>query len=238
MAGGVQPQQNFLFPQNPPGFPSRGPQPTVPYPGPADAPYRDPVTSTPINYPTAGVNGDLMYGTAADMKKQQAQNEAESALSAQNSQQMMQRSQQQSQLQAEAMLRMQSQLPGIMNTVGGGGAQVHYGGNGEFEAAKAAAFARSKDAAGRTGRAALDQLRDLYAGNNMADSGSFLQREGDIVSGAAGQVGEMNRQQLLDDINAETHAADQEFQGGITQRGQNISLTQALLGLMNQNRVY
>ncbi len=107
--------------------------------------------------------------------------------------------------------------------------------NGNEEAARAAAFGRAKDQTGLITRGAVDSLRSLYAGSGNAGA----QRQGleNIVESGAGRLGEFTRDQLMSDLAREAEVSDMTYQGGITQRGQDINRPfnpqlQALISLM------
>lgn len=120
---------------------------------------------------------------------------------------------------------------------GGGGATVQYPDyndpNSPYAQARAAAFSRAKDQSGEVSRSALDSLQNLYSGTNRAGSGALLARQGEAIGGATDQLGSLNQEQLIQDLQAAQEQATQGYQGGITQRGQDLAYKQALLGLLN-----
>lgn len=106
---------------------------------------------------------------------------------------------------------------------------------GDEAAARAAAFGRAKDQTGLVTRGAVDTLRNLYAGTGNVGA----QRQGleNIVAGGAGALNEFTRDQLMSDLEREAQISDMTYQGGITQRGQDINRPfnpqlQALISLM------
>lgn len=99
-------------------------------------------------------------------------------------------------------------------------------------AARGAAFARAKEQAGNTALSALRALQDFAAERGQTGSSMERQMIGDVVGGAAGDVNEFTREQLIQDLNRAADIADLQYQGGIAQRGQNLSMLPSLLGLI------
>ncbi|RPJ20073.1 MAG: hypothetical protein EHM35_19950 [Planctomycetaceae bacterium] len=150
---------------------------------------------------------------------------------------------QQRRTQAEADARRLATLNSLMAKYGTGGREaapgtVQHRGlsvNADEEAARAAAFARAKDQTGQITRGAVDSLRSLYAGSGNAGA----QRQGleNIVAGGVSNLNEFTREQLMSDLAREAEVSDLTYQGGITQRGQDINRPfdpklQALISLM------
>lgn len=135
--------------------------------------------------------------------------------------------------QADAESRRLSYL----QTLGIGNAPPEVGGpsggmtEGE-SAARSAAFARAKEQAGQTAAASVEALKNVMAGSGRA--GSSMEAEGlaDVVSGARGEVNEFTRDQLIMDLARAAELADTQYQGRITQRGQNMSMTPSILGML------
>ncbi len=187
--------------------------------------YNEPVTGVDSPFPTVGVSPESQYGAAADLEKQRRAQEAQSALSKQNFDQSQ-----------EAQQNLINRLPGVMHS-GGGQGDVTYGGgtptNPEtFQKAQEAAFARAKDRAGLISKSAITGLRDNMAARGTLGSGMEGEQTANILSGAAGGLGDVNREQMIKEANSAQHIADQEYQGGITQRGQNIQAMQGLLAAL------
>lgn len=181
---------------------------------------QDVATGAPVSYPLVGVDPSQMYDTAS-----------KSALSKQQFEQSQQ-----------AQANLLEKLPGVMNTVTGGGS-VQYGGSGTdpaaLQKAQEAAFARAKDQSGLLAKSAITGLRDSMAARGTLGSGLEGEQTAAILSGAAGGLGDVNRQQMEDALQIAQHQADTSYQGGITQRGQNIQAIQGLLSAMaNAGRVY
>lgn len=143
-----------------------------------------------------------------------------------------QATQQGADLQAAGETRRLSYLPQIMGslppTVGYGSAM---GGVNE-EGARSAAFARAKEQAGGTALSALRALNEYSAGRGQTGSSMERGMAGNVVGGAAGQVNEFTRDQMIADLQRAAQISDQTYQGNIAQRGQNLSLTPSILGLI------
>jgi hypothetical protein len=93
-------------------------------------------------------------------------------------------------------------------------------------AASAAAFGRAKDQAGLTSRASLTALQNELGASNMRGSGLEADATRQIIEHGAGQVNEVGREQAMNDASAANRHAEQEYQGRITQRGQDINAAQ------------
>lgn len=104
-----------------------------------------------------------------------------------------------------------------------------------------AAFARGKDQAGMTARAALNGLQEEMSGRGMAGSGQEAMATADVVGRAASGVNEISREQAVKDAQFGNQMALENYKGSITQRGQDINAKQeaarqqqnALQGLMS-----
>ena len=126
---------------------------------------------------------------------------------------------------------------------GGSGAlapREGYGGNiaANEQAVRGAAFARAKEFAGQNALAALKSIQGLTADRGLMGStyeGNLL---GDVVGGAVGQLGDYGREQYIQDVNRAGDIADMQYQGNITQRGQDIARQQAILSLLNMGAIY
>ena len=94
-------------------------------------------------------------------------------------------------------------------------------------AADEASFARAKDVAGQTGRASLDSLRGLLGETGQLGGGAETQATRDVVEHAAGQTGEVNREQAIQRSERAMQTALANQQAGITQRGQDIAAKEA-----------
>ena len=94
-------------------------------------------------------------------------------------------------------------------------------------AADEASFARAKDVAGQTGRASLESLRGLMGETGQLGGGAETQATRDIVESAAGQVGDVNREQAIQRSERGFQTALANQQSGLTQRGQDINAQEA-----------
>lgn len=130
-------------------------------------------------------------------------------------------------------------ITGEWGTGGKGGnlPREEYGGA-QADAARQASFARAKDQAANIARSALTGLSGAMASRGISGSGIELGGMGDILGGAADQLGDVNREQLIQDLAQQQHVSDVRYGGGITQRGQDLQAEaarrQALMGLFNQ----
>ena len=101
------------------------------------------------------------------------------------------------------------------------------------EAARAAAFARAKDRAGQVARASLTSLREALGGRGLLGGGAEVRGTADIIGGAAGDLGDFEREQLIQDLDRSADVSDRERAAGLTERGQNLGYRQSLLSLFN-----
>ena len=104
--------------------------------------------------------------------------------------------------------------------------------------ARAAAFARAKDQQGQISRSSIDALKNLMAETGGLGSGLEAGSMGQIVGGAAGNLGDMTREQYIQDLNRAAQVSDREAQAGLTRRGQDLSAHNALLALINNGPIY
>lgn len=127
---------------------------------------------------------------------------------------------------------------GYLSQIGGQAPpQVQGGGGptGDETAARGAAFARAKEQAGSTAAASMKALQDVMAGRGLTGGSTESQGMAGILSGAAGGVNEFTRDQLMQDLNRSAQLADRNYQGAITQRGQDRALLPSLLGLITSS---
>lgn len=154
----------------------------------------------------------------------------------------MQQEAQKAALAQEAFRNKFGMVSGIAGSQGGPALpRESMGGGGQMSqaetAARNAAFARAKDQAGLIGNSAMQGLTDAMGARGI--HGSTIEQEGigNVLAGAAGGMGEFNREQLLSDLARSGDVANQTYQGNITQRGQDIQQQQqkqsALIALMN-----
>lgn len=138
-------------------------------------------------------------------------------------------------LQQRAALNQQSQEQIFQQLKGlGTPAGVTSGGVGDQTeaAARAAAFARAKDTAGQTSAGAIQALNDLYAGQGLTGSTIEKNALGQQLAGAAGSLGEVNRDMMIQALTRAGQVSDRNYAGNITQRGQNIAAQAPLIGLL------
>ena len=146
----------------------------------------------------------------------------------------------------------QSRLKAVTGLVGQGGGspmapRESYGGNiaANEQGARSAAFARAKEFAGNNALAALKSVQGLTADRGLTGSTYEAGLLGDVIGGAAGQLGDYGREQYIQDLNRSADISDMQYQGNlaqraqdVTQRGQDIARQQALLSLLNMGAIY
>lgn len=97
----------------------------------------------------------------------------------------------------------------------------------DTEAAQSAIFARAKDQAAQTARASLDALAGELSSRGMGGAGYEASGIGERLSRSANTVGEVSRAQATELADTQAEAARTEYQGDITQRGQDMSAQEA-----------
>lgn len=90
-----------------------------------------------------------------------------------------------------------------------------------------AIFAKAKDAVGRESRAAITSLNDELGSQGMLGGGAQAQATKDIVSDAAGNEGQVTRDLASKNADMSADFAKTNYQGKITQRGQDIQSQEA-----------
>lgn len=113
------------------------------------------------------------------------------------------------------------------------GPQVQGGMGAGESAARDAAYARQKDMVGNQSRSALNALQDLMASRGISGSGIEALMSGNILEGGLNNLGEFNRNQLIQDFSRSGELADRDYAGAIQQRGQDMSRLPSILGLMS-----
>lgn len=128
----------------------------------------------------------------------------------------------------------------VSGMVGGGGplGDVPNPGMAEEEAARNAIFAREKDKIGQIGRGSLDALRGLMSERGMLGGGAEQVGINQILSGQQGQLGDVVREQSIQDLSRAGQISDRNYAGNLTKRGQDIQQRQALLALINAGPIY
>lgn len=94
-------------------------------------------------------------------------------------------------------------------------------------AATNAAFATAKDQAGALSRASLTSLNDELGASGMVGSGAQVQGTRDIIQNGAGQLGQVSRDLAGKTADQAAAFAKLNYEGSITQRGQDISAQNA-----------
>ncbi len=103
--------------------------------------------------------------------------------------------------------------------------------------ANAQIFGRAKDQAGQMGRASLQSLRDELGATGMLGSGSEAQSTQNIIAHGAGQLGEVSRENAVNESAQKADFAKMKYQGDITQRGQDIAAQEAQARLALQREM-
>jgi hypothetical protein len=110
----------------------------------------------------------------------------------------------------------------------------HAGAGGASEAdARAAAFSRAKDQAGRIARSSLTSIAEQMASKGMSGASIQALSEAGAIDGAAGGLLELNRDQAMSDVNRAADVADLDYTGRVTQRGQDLNNRQSYLSLLS-----
>lgn len=113
------------------------------------------------------------------------------------------------------------------------------------DAARQASFARAKDQAGLIARSAMTGLNNAMGARGLAGSRYASGNMAGVVNQGANQLGEINREQAIQDLDVARKRASELYQGGISQRGQDVTMRgqdiaarqqyqQILAGLMGQ----
>lgn len=106
----------------------------------------------------------------------------------------------------------------------------------QTEAADAAAFARAKDQATQISQSAMRGLQGGLAGRGMGGAGYEAGQIGKIVTNAADQSGEASRQNAQRAYDLAQHLGDENLQAELTQRGQDIGVSDANVNADLTNR--
>jgi hypothetical protein len=100
----------------------------------------------------------------------------------------------------------------------------------DTSAAQSAEFARAKDLAGLTARGALTGLAGAMAGRGTVGSGVEGRGQQAVINTGQQQLGEVGRQQAITGAELAQKQAEMAYQGGISQRGQDIGQQTAQAG--------
>lgn len=103
---------------------------------------------------------------------------------------------------------------------------------GNEQDARAAAFARAKDQAGKIARASLTSITENIAGRGIAGSGIEALRDAGAINGAEAPLQDLTRSQMISDNNRAADVSDMGYQGAIAQRGQDLSSRSSYLNLL------
>ena len=145
-------------------------------------------------------------------------------------------------LQAQAEQRRLGYLSQLQAAGGAGVSPVQYGGAGGADgtAARDAIFARAKDKAGQIARASLNALRNVMGERGLSGSSIEGLQQAGVVGAAGSELGDVNREQMIQDLNRQAEIQDLVYQGGIAQRGQTLAANrpESLLGLITARGLY
>lgn len=100
----------------------------------------------------------------------------------------------------------------------------------DLTASQAAQFARAKDLVGQQTRGALTGLAGAMAGRGTVGSGVEGRGQQQIIQSGQQQLGEVARQQAMTSADIAQKQAELAYQGGITQRGQDIGAAETYRG--------
>lgn len=101
-----------------------------------------------------------------------------------------------------------------------------------MQASRDAVFARAKDKAGELAASSLTALRNSMAANNTMGSGIERGETRRVLNNTNQNLGETVREQAVQELGQRQHEADTQYQGAITQRGQNMQGRQASLAAL------
>lgn len=104
-------------------------------------------------------------------------------------------------------------------------------------AGTAAAYATAKDQVGQSGRASLDALRGELGASGMLGGGAEGQLTRDVITKASGDLGQVSRDQASKSAELGADFAKTNYAGGITQRGQDVSASEAQARLAQEARL-
>lgn len=97
----------------------------------------------------------------------------------------------------------------------------------DMTASNNAQFAAAKDQVAQTSRASLDSLNGELGAQGMLGSGAQAQDVRDVVNNNAEQEGQVSRNLATQNANTALDVAKTNYQGSLTQRGQDIQAQQA-----------
>lgn len=97
----------------------------------------------------------------------------------------------------------------------------------DTSAAEAASFGKAKDQVGLESTGALAGLRSALGGRNLLGGGLEARATTQAATSAAGQLGDVSRQQAVTRADEAQKNATTNFQGDVTQRGQDFQKEEA-----------
>jgi len=98
--------------------------------------------------------------------------------------------------------------------------------------ARAAAFARAKDQAGKLARASLTSVAENVASRGISGSGIEALRSANAIGGAEESLQDLNTAQLMSDENRASNIDDRNYAGDLAKRGQDLNARQSYLSLL------
>lgn len=110
--------------------------------------------------------------------------------------------------------------------------------DGQEQAARDAAFGREKDRIGQMGRGAVNSLTNLMSERGTSGGGYEQAGLADIVGGTQGQLGDVAREQTIQDVGRAAQVGDRNYAGNLQRRGQDMNYKQAMAALMSQGGSY
>jgi hypothetical protein len=100
-----------------------------------------------------------------------------------------------------------------------------------------AAYATAKDKVGASGRASIDALRGELGSTGMLGGGAEAQSVQQAVTGANAELGQVARDQAGKSADLSADFAKTNYVGGVTQRGQDVSASEAAARLAQEQRL-
>lgn len=211
-------------------------QTTTPAPQQQEVAQAPPSTATQSMSasPTVNYNTGTTYGSSTQLGGSGISQSTYEAQQLQNSQAANTASQTklQASLQAQAEARRLANIQGLLS--GGGAANVVQGGgiSPNEQAARDAAFARMKDTQGSIALQQVQALQNASAGRGLQGSTIEQGHLGDIIAERGGAMQDSVGAQAIADVNRAADVADQQYQGAITQRGQDLDAQRAIYALI------
>ena len=98
--------------------------------------------------------------------------------------------------------------------------------------ARAAAFSRAKDQAGRIARSSLTQIAEQVASRGMSGASVQALQEAGAIGSAENTLQDLGRDQMISDVNRAGNVADRDYAGQLAMRGQDMQNRQSYLSLL------